>query len=75
MLLSKEKQGLKMEQRLNEGPTGNGHTWGSIMGHQTQNCSCGQEVLADRDQEWQFLGRSSQQLINADVDAWSQPSY
>ena len=33
----------------------------------------GQEVLADRNLVWRFLGKSAQQLTSADVDAWSQP--
>ena len=34
-----------------------------------EHCFHGQEAFVDRNQVWQFLGRSSQQLANADVDA------
>jgi hypothetical protein len=42
--------------------------------HQTLHCCFCQEVLADRNLAWLFLGRSSQPLTNADVDTCSQPS-
>jgi hypothetical protein len=45
-----------------------------VCRHQSLYCCSGQEALADRDLEWLLLGRSSKQLTNADVDAWSQPS-
>ena len=62
-----------MEQRLKEGPSRDCPTWASEdtkPGH----CCCYQEVLADRNLVWLFLGRFGQQLTNADVDAYSQPS-
>jgi hypothetical protein len=31
-------------------------------------------LVSDRNQVWMFLGRSGQQLTNADADALSQPS-
>jgi hypothetical protein len=31
-------------------------------------------ALTDRNLVWLLLGRSGQQLTNADEDAWSQPS-
>ena len=43
----------------------------NVCRHQTRHCCCGQEGLADRNLVWWFLGRSCQQLTNADVDAWS----
>jgi hypothetical protein len=48
--------------------------WGInyVCRHQTQQCCCGQEVLSDRNDVWQFLRWSGQQLKNADADAWSQ---
>jgi len=33
-----------------------------VCRNQSRHCSCGQEVLADRNLEWQFFGRSGQQL-------------
>jgi hypothetical protein len=45
-----------------------------VCRHRTQDSCCGQEVLVERNQVWQFLGRSGQHLTNADVDAWNHPS-
>jgi hypothetical protein len=72
----KEEQGQNVEQKLKEGPIGE---WPHLEIHhvcrlQTQNCCPDQKVLVDRNQVWQLLGKSSQQLTNADVDVWSQPS-
>jgi hypothetical protein len=76
MFLSKGSTGQKMKQNLNEGPIRDRPHLGihCVCRNQTQFCCYGQEMLADRNQVWQFLGRSSQQLTKADVDAWSQPS-
>jgi hypothetical protein len=51
-------------------------TWRSILSADTkpQYCCCCQETLGDRNLVWLFLGKFSQQLSNADVGTWSQPS-
>lgn len=78
MFLSKgRKRTKKMEQRLKEGKAMQGLPHLGIhpvCRHQTLHCCCGQEALADRNLVWLSLGRSGQQLTNADVNAWSQPS-
>ena len=72
----KEEQEQKMEQRLKEGPI---KEWSHlrihhVSRHKTQHCCCGQEALVVRNQVWQFLEKFEQQLINAEVHTWSQPS-
>ena len=76
MLWSKGKTGTKIGQRLKEGPSVDCPTLGSFLSADTNplNCCCCQEVLADRNLVWLFLGECFQQLTNADVDAWSQLS-
>jgi hypothetical protein len=76
MFLSKGKTGTKMEQRLKEELSGDHPTWESILSADTkpQHCCCCQEVLVNRNLIWLLLRTFCQQLTNADVDAWSQPS-
>ena len=65
---------------MKEEPSGNCLTWRLILSafilsvdtrHQTIHCycCCCQKQVADRNLVWQFLGRSSQQLTNVDLDA------
>ena len=69
---TKKKNGAETEGRANWGVPHLGiHP---VCRHQTQHCCGCQEVLADRNLVWLFLGRFEQQLTNADVNAWSQPS-
>ena len=46
-------------------------TWGSILSASNRHCCCWQEVLANRNLVWLYLGRFCQQLTSADMDAWS----
>jgi hypothetical protein len=65
-----------MEQTLMEGQTGNGPTReGYIISADTKSKTLArdQEVLAERNQVWQFLGEGCQQLVKAEAEAWSQP--
>ena len=61
----------KMGERLKEGPTEEQPHLGinRACRHQTQTVA-----VVKRNQVWQFLGRSSQQVMKAEADAWSQSS-
>ena len=76
MFLSKGRKGTKNGAETEGRATGGLPHLGlhPVCRHQTLQCCYGQEPLADRNLVWLLLGRSSQQLTNADVDAWSQPS-
>lgn len=70
---NRDKNGTENEGRANQGlpHLGIHH----VCRYQTQCCCCcDQEVLADRNLVWRFLRKSGQQLTNADVYTWSQPS-
>ena len=45
-----------------------------VCRHQTKYCCHRQEAHAHRNLVWWSLGRSGQQLTNAGMDAWNQPT-
>ena len=64
-----------MKERLKEGPSVDCPTYGSIMFADTKpNTVAMVKRHLTRNLVWPFLGRSGQQLTNADVDTWRQPS-
>ena len=68
----KKKNGTKSEGRTNFGMA---HLRiHHVCRHEPQHCWGDEEMLADRNQVWKFLGSSSQQLTNTEVDAWNQAS-
>jgi hypothetical protein len=62
----KNRKKKKTEQRLKEGPTRDCPTWKSIMSADTKPNIV---AVVKRNLVWQFLGRFSQQLPSADMDA------